>query len=70
MWTILAIAADVGIPDFRKQVDLISAQAGSQGKNMPELGKRINELHTQCSAILEKLVAKHGPDIIRKYFKR
>ena len=64
------IAASVGIPEFRHRVDLISAQAGSQGKNMPELDKRIDELHGSCSTILKDLVAQHGPEIIRKYFKR
>lgn len=65
-----AIASDVGIPAFRNQVDVVSSVAGREGKLMADKDERITTLHDQCSAILEKLVAKHGPEIIRKYFKR
>ncbi|HYO88309.1 MAG TPA: hypothetical protein VER79_06650, partial [Candidatus Limnocylindrales bacterium] len=63
------IAAEVGIPEFRRQVALASAAAGRQGADMPDKNERIVELHNQCSTILRQLVDRHGPDIIRKYFK-
>lgn len=64
------IAGEVGIPEFRRQVALASADAGRQGADMPDKNERIVELHNQCSTILRQLVDRHGPDIIRKYFKR
>jgi hypothetical protein len=63
------IAAEVGIPDFRTRVAQASADAGEQGADMPDKNERIVQLHNECSAILRQLVDRHGPDIIRKYFK-
>lgn len=63
------IAEGVGIPAFRHEVDLVSARAGTEGKNMGDIQERIGELHGRCSVILQTLVDRHGPDIIRKYFK-
>ena len=63
------IAAEVGIPAFRKRVAEVSADAGTQGKNMRDKNARIVALHNDCSTILRLLVDRHGPNIIRKYFK-
>jgi hypothetical protein len=59
----------VGIPDFRRRVAEVSADAGTQGKNMRDKDARIVALHNECSTILRLLVDRHGPNIIRKYFK-
>lgn len=63
------IAAETGIPAFRTAVAQASADAGAQGADMPDKSERIAALHHQCSAILRLLVDRHGPEIIRKYFK-
>jgi hypothetical protein len=63
------IGADVGIPDFSRDVDLLSARAGRLGKDTPNLQEEIATLHARCSQILQAICDRYGPEYIRKYFK-
>jgi hypothetical protein len=66
----LALAQQLGIPTYRKDLAEFSARTGLEPVTAAELDRNIQDLHKRASRILADLLAAKGEDYIKRYFKK
>ena len=68
--TDLELANKLGIPEFRKKVDVLASKTGKLGDvySKPELYREIEKLHQETGEILQELFDRKGAEYIEHFF--
>lgn len=59
---------ELGLDEFGRAIDELSAAAGCQGEDLGDLDERIAELHRQAGTALQRVVDHYGLDQVREWY--